>query len=759
MNEFEQEQNLPVRAEMVEFAAPPEEMPQQADPVETILLPILRRWPIVLLIFLVVFGAGVTMIYFSMGKKFDTQAAIHVSTIISRIMYESEERLPPYDLYKNTQAELFRGDIVLNRAIDELKDKNIVFFQSGQDPLIILRKMFINGSIAIETPRQNEFIYLKMTTDYPRDAESVIDALIRGYMSLVVSEETRGDDEKLTVLEKRKRILEDQLEVQRLKIRQRADEYGTSELTSRQEMMLQQVATLQNELIEITIRRIMLETQVALKEKNLNREITEEDIAGQQSDIVESDPVVQSLRHDIHRYEGIVRENRAIMHESNPALKRNIKNLEEFQRQLEKRRAAVALQVKEQVKKQIVQTQKKELEQLQEELNQTTVYENRIRAKLEETDMDTIGLGRKQFEIQDAQEQLDQAKTIYNELCRRIEEINIERSRQPRISVASNARSIEAKGKRRKMAGAAAFGGLALGMGVALLLDRLDKRLKSPQDITKRISVRVIGTTPNRHDMDKKLLPQQLKDDYQTICVNITDLLEECRDTKIIAVTSPGMGDGKTTFSVNLAVSFAQSGRKTLLLDGDFRKPDVGFVMKLPAGLRGLQDYLFGMDFEKAVYKQNGLDLFILASDSCNTFDALSLISTANSARRLERLRDQFDYIIIDTPPALAFSDALVWSKLADGVIITSFIGHTSKIEMQQAIDRLREVQAKILGTVVNNVKVSQGYRQYGYGYGYGNSKASEGKRKAHKTNAPYTLLIPNSTNTNFSDSQNGGPV
>jgi receptor protein-tyrosine kinase len=284
----------------------------------------------------------------------------------------------------------------------------------------------------------------------------------------------------------------------------------------------------------------------------------------------------------------------------------------------------------------------------------------------------------------------------------------------------------------------------------------LDKRLKTPRDIAKRVSVRIIGTTPNLDEMDKKLLPQQLRDDYETICVNITTLLEECGDTKIIAVTSPGTGDGKTTFSVNLATAFARSGRKILLLDGDFRKPDIGFVMKLPPGLRGLQDYLFGMDFERAAYKSNDSNLFILASDSRNSADALSLISNAKSAAQIRRLRDQFDYIIIDTPPVLAFSDALVWSKLADGVIITSFIGHTSKNEIQQAIERLGEVQAKIIGTVVNNVKVSHGYRQYGYGYGYGNSKATEEKRKAHERNAPYTLLSSDSIGGDFPDSQDG---
>lgn len=764
MDEFEEQQDVPVRAEMVEFSGQSEEMPQSADPVETILLPILRRWYIVLLIFLLVSGCGVSAIYFLMAKKYDTQAAVHVATIVPRIMYESEDRLPPYELYKNTQAELFTGDVALNSAIDELQGKNIVFFQSGENPLTILRKMLVNNDIVIETPRQNEFIYIKMTTAYPRDAELVTNALVNGYMSIVVSEETKGDNEKLEVLEQRKRDLENQLELQRLKIRQAAEEYGTSELTPRQEMMLQQVATLQDRLIEITMRRIELETQVALKEKDLDREITEEELLTPQAGMVDSDPLVQSLLQDVRRYEEIVRENRrAAMNESNPVLKRNIEILDELRQQLEEQRSAVSLRIeedaekqKELTRKQITQTRKMELEQLQEELNQTKVYEDRILAELEKTDMDTRGVGNKQLDIQAAQEQLDNTKTIYNELSRRIEEINIERSRQPRISVSSTARSVEAKGKRRKMAGAAGFGGLALGMAVALLLDRLDKRLKTPRDIAKRISVRIIGTTTDPHGVDKKLLPRQIYDDYQTIRANI-GLWDECKDSKMITVTSSGTGDGKTTFSVNLATTFARSGKRTLLIDGDLRKPDVNLILNLPRDLRGLQDYLFGMDLEKAVYKVPSLDLYVLSSDNRNTGDALNLITMSESVRRIQALRDQYDYIIIDTPPVLAFSDALVWAKVADGTILVSFVGHTSRVDMQEAANRLERVNAKILGTVVNNVKVYQGHRKYGYGYGYGDDKASERKRKDFTKNASSTLLAPDVTNTNFFEVQSGG--
>ena len=202
------------------------------------------------------------------------------------------------------------------------------------------------------------------------------------------------------------------------------------------------------------------------------------------------------------------------------------------------------------------------------------------------------------------------------------------------------------------------------------------------------------------------------------------------------------MGDGKTTLAVNLATSFARSGRKTLLIDGDLRKPDIALMLDLPQSLRGIQDYLFGADIYKAVCPVEGTSLWVLASDVRNSQNALELLSLPETPQRIRRLKDSFDYIIIDTPPVLAFSDAMVWAKMADGVILTSYIGHTSKEEMKEAIQRLTEIKANIIGTVVNNVKTTQSYRRYGYGYGYGYSEKEQVRQAPHKKKHKKMLLI-----------------
>jgi polysaccharide biosynthesis transport protein len=738
MGDYENKDILPLHdGEMIDDYGAGESEVSMAE----VFLAVLRRWYVVLPVFLLITGVGLGVIYYFMGTKYDTEGAIQVSTIVPRIIYQTEEALPPYMNFKNTQAAVIERDIVLNRAADELKGRDLAFFQPGQSYVPALRKMLVNETIKIVPDRENEYIYLRMTTDYPHQAEQVIDALIRAYMSVMVSEESRDEDEKLSVLDKRKRMLEDEMEQHRLKIRQRVEEYGTGELTTRQQIMLEQVATLQKELVAASINRLMLETQVNTKEQQLKSGLTDEAISAQKIQLIEADPLVKSLLSDVQRYESLVRESKTTMQESNPELLRRMEVLDDLERQLEKRRSEVVTQVEEQIRQQASYDRQGQLEDFKLELAQTVVYENRLREKLEELDAETIGLGRKQFEIDDFREQLEQTRAIYSDLTRRIEEINIERSRRPRISVGAYARSVEAKGKRRKMAAAAALGGMALGIAMGLLVDKIDNRVKAPNEVSKHIGMRIIGTTTSLHDVDKKLLPQQLYDDYQTIRANI-GLLEDSQNTRIIAVTSPGMGDGKTTFSVNLATSFAHSGKKTLLIDGDLRKPDVALVLNLPSGLRGFQDYLFGYPIDRSVYKMEGMGLYVLAADSRNSSDALEMLTNPEAMERIRALTKFFDKIIIDTPPVLAFADTLLWAKIADGTLLTSYVGHTTRPEMQEAIERLTSIRAKILGTVVNNVKMSHSYRRYGYGYGYTYSKEVHRKRRQQIENRDSTLLI-----------------
>jgi len=131
----------------------------------------------------------------------------------------------------------------------------------------------------------------------------------------------------------------------------------------------------------------------------------------------------------------------------------------------------------------------------------------------------------------------------------------------------------------------------------------------------------------------------------------------------------------------------------------------------------------------------------VLAADHRNANDALDLLGQARTAQCMKNIGAGYDHVIIDTPPVLAFSDALVWAKMADGVILTSFAEHTSRPDLRDAIDRLEQIGARVIGTVLNNVRVTQSYHRYGYGYGYGGGSGEDQPARSKRRREKRLLL------------------
>lgn len=742
MQEIEKYPLSAVSGEVVDFVDSPEE-PQSQDAVGDMVCAIMRRWYIVLFCTLVVGCGGGLAIWFTTPDKYETQGSILISPVVAPIMYETTTTgsVGPYLTFKNTQAGFMTSDVILNRVADAVKDSQLAFFDPEGNLLQRLRSMVAKGGLNVIPDRNTEFLHIRMITEHPADAEKLIDAFLRSYEAVVKTDEIKSLDDRLSRLEAQRRTLEEQMRRQRANIRERVDEYGTEQLTGRQEIALQQVAILQREQVSIGVKRMLLEARVMTHEDKIQDELTLADIYDQVQSRVESDPAVFPLRQDIQRYNQLIRDGQTTMLDTNPEMQRRKQILAELQQELEKQRQDATARHEQAALADAKRQRQAELDALKAELSQLVTYEEKISEQLKQYDDSTVRIGRTQLDIDDLREQYDSTRQIYNEITRRIEELNIERDRQPRISIASWARSVSAEGKKMKLAMAAPFGGAGMGVALAFLLAKLDSRVRVPNEVARRIGVRIIGTTTGPEHVSRKLLGQQLVDDYQTIRANL-GLLDGDGSTKLLVITSPGMGEGKSTLSVNLATSFARSGRKTLLVDGDLRKPDVALMLNLPVTLRGIQDYLFGTDVQKALYRVEGMDLSVLASDARNSHDALELLSIPETPQRIRQLREHFDYIIIDTPPVLAFSDAMVWAKMADGVIMTSFIGHTSKTDMKEALKRLHDIKANIIGTVVNNVKVSHSYRRYGYGYGYGYGRQDQTKRAPHKKKGAKMLLI-----------------
>jgi succinoglycan biosynthesis transport protein ExoP len=640
-----------------------------------------------------------------------------------------------------------------------LIDKNLSFFESKAngsvaklkqklgknrikpEPANILKQAIYDDFISVKTTRNTELIKVTMKNTNPEEAKQIVDAFISAYMAVEVSSSAQSEGQKLNVLEDERKVLAEKLQSQRETIRQLAQEYGTTYLGGRQDMMLQRVTILLGELTKLEARKINLEAQVQLLEHTKDQATTPEDMLEMRQEYINKDPMVNVLTENVAQLDQQLIVARQALAPSNPELKQKTELLEALKERLEERKKEAGKAFDDLMSQEAAKAGNQKLLIAQTELEQITAYQERLREVLAKEDTETIQLGRKQLDIQDLQFQLDLDKEMYDTVCRRIREMEMERKRPARISVAYNADIAYIRDKRIKYTIALMFGAMACGMLLAFLKDKADLSLRTPEDVVKRIGIRIIGTTTSPQTVRKTLLSRQISQDYQTIHANLK-LLDSGGIPKKLVITSPGMRDGKTTFAINLATSMSKSGKKVLLIDGDLRKPDIGHLLNLPKGSRGLQDVLFGRQLEQAVYSMDSTGLDVLAADSRNATEAYELLALPTTAQHIDAVCQKYDHVIIDTPPVLAFPDALLWAKIADAVILTSYAGHTTTPDLKEVRERFNQINVRILGTVLSNVRVGHSYYRYGYNY---YSQDAQRKRKSKRTDVK--LLLPMQSN------------
>jgi capsular exopolysaccharide synthesis family protein len=212
---------------------------------------------------------------------------------------------------------------------------------------------------------------------------------------------------------------------------------------------------------------------------------------------------------------------------------------------------------------------------------------------------------------------------------------------------------------------------------------------------------------------------------YRTLRTNIQFSSFES-DIKTILVTSSGPSEGKSTTSGNLALTFAQSGKRVLLVDCDLRKPSVHkkFMISNQIGLSNL--LIEGLKLEDVAVKYMD-NLQILTSGTIPPNPA-EMLGSKKMMAFINEMKSNFDYIILDTPPVIAVTDAQVLSTMADGVLIVICSGEAEKEAAERAKALLLNVKANILGVVLNKVELKS-RKGYGYYYYYGNDKERSGNK------------------------------
>ena len=290
----------------------------------------------------------------------------------------------------------------------------------------------------------------------------------------------------------------------------------------------------------------------------------------------------------------------------------------------------------------------------------------------------------------------------------------------------------------------ALIAGLLLGVGIAFLIDYLDDSIKNKEDLAHATSgLPVIGLIPvvtdwRVHDEAQVVSLSAPKspaaEAYRTLRTAIQFIGLE-HPTTTLQVTSAGPQEGKSTTLANLAVALARAGQEVVVVCCDLRRPRIHEFYGLDNSA-GFTSVLLGkVSLHSALQQVPGQARVSLLASGPLPPNPSELLASRRSKEVLALLQAEFDIVLIDSPPVLPVTDALVISGLVDATLVVSVAGGTTRKEAARTVELLRQVDAPLIGSVLNGVR-SDGSYGYGYGYGYDYQETPTREEKPRKRGA-----------------------
>jgi capsular exopolysaccharide synthesis family protein len=332
------------------------------------------------------------------------------------------------------------------------------------------------------------------------------------------------------------------------------------------------------------------------------------------------------------------------------------------------------------------------------------------------------------------QRDVDSRRRIFVDLQGRHEEAKLaELSAMPDVSVLDTAvaptRPTENTASRLIMMGVAASIGLALAL--ALLLDRLDSRFRYPEQASDELGLTILGAIPEirRGGRQSPEDVAQVVEAFRSIRLNLAHSFS-ANGAMLLTISSPGAGDGKSLVSTNLALSFAEAGYNTLLIDGDTRR---GELHRMFSAERrpGLLDFLGGSSGPQQITRGTTHQNLTLIPCGSRKHSGPELLGSARMANLVAELKGRYDVILIDSPPLGAGIDPFVLGTLAGNLMLVLRAGETDREMAESRLKIIDRLPIRMLGAVLNDVRSGGGvYKYYSYLSGYA-AEEEEGETSA----------------------------
>lgn len=268
--------------------------------------------------------------------------------------------------------------------------------------------------------------------------------------------------------------------------------------------------------------------------------------------------------------------------------------------------------------------------------------------------------------------------------------------------------------------------GTILGVGLAILRDQLDNTVKDRDTLEAITGVGLVGSIPLVKELHKRAAiafegnSSSVAESFRKLRTNLQFLAVD-NPPRVIVVTSASPGEGKSTTAINIALALAEAEHSVALVDGDMRRPSLDAYLDL-VGAVGFSTVLSGAASLPDVLQKTAFPNLTALTSGATPPNPSELLGSQAATNLLSELREQFDYVIVDSSPLLAVTDGAILAANSDGALIMARYGQTKREQLAQAIGNLRDVGATVLGAAFTMTSTRGSAYSYSYGY-YGDER------------------------------------
>jgi capsular exopolysaccharide synthesis family protein len=658
----------------------------------------------------------------------EVSAIVHVSAAGPDILGSTKTGMGEFAMYQQGQKALITGRLVIAAALRDPKIRELRIVRQQSEPVSWLQR-----ELKVDFKSGPEYMRLTLKGDNPEELETLVSAIVDAYLKDYATREDKKLREHLAQLRELQEKLQDNIRQKNERMKKKAALGGSTSpdvVALQQKYASEELAENQKVLLEVKSKLGEVELQVAahkahetgIKDWKVPEAAIEQELR--------KDSVLQGLivkKGDLEKkLEELVQK--AVGGRDAPALKPQVREVEGAQAAIDSRRASIRNQIIAFLREQGMENLKTTLSQANERAEFLKKREEQLETKVKELQNKTTKGVINQIDLEHEKQELAQVAKLAEQVGSRAETLAIEVDAPKRVTLVEEAHAVQEDPVKRRMkaAGAGGIGTFLLVLGLVAWREYRFRRVDEGRELTHELSLPLIGTVPalpqrrtglgGRAAVYRELRGPLMEsiDCTRTRLVHATSV----DGVRVVMVTSAVPREGKTSLSSHLAASLARGGYRTLLIDGDLRLPSLHRVFELEPG-PGLAEVLrVEAHFSQVIRQTEVSGLFVMPAGGPD-LRAIQALSQHRLGNLIERLRKDYQYIVIDSAPILPVVDSLLLGHHVDGVIV-SVLREISQIPVVRlACDRLTSLNIRLLGAVLNGAELHEHFgTMYGPDYG-----------------------------------------